>query len=104
MAKNKNRKGRTPKGVMGRLIRTLFGFYPILLPVVIVCILISAVVSSIPSVFMQNVIALVEQSWRSGNWAAVSGQILGLVGLLVILYIISLAAGFAFTQLMAIIT
>ena len=104
MAKNKNRKGRTPKGVMGRLIRTLFGFYPVLLPVVIVCILISAVVSSIPSVFMQNVIALVEQSWRSGNWAAVSGQILGLVGLLVILYIISLAAGFAFTQLMAIIT
>ncbi|MFR1433729.1 MAG: ABC transporter ATP-binding protein [Acutalibacteraceae bacterium] len=89
---------------MGRLIRTLFGFYPVLLPVVIVCILISAVVSSIPSVFMQNVIALVEQSWRSGNWAAVSGQILGLVGLLVILYIISLAAGFAFTQLMAIIT
>ena len=104
MAKNKNRKSRTPKGVMGRLIRTLFGFYPVLLPVVIVCILISAVVSSIPSVFMQNVIALVEQSWRSGNWAAVSGQILGLVGLLVILYIISLAAGFAFTQLMAIIT
>lgn len=104
MAKNKNRKGRTPKGVMGRLIRTLFGFYPVLLPVVIVCILISAVVSSIPSVFMQNVIALVEQSWRSGQLGGGVGQILGLVGLLVILYIISLAAGFAFTQLMAIIT
>lgn len=104
MAKNKNKKVRTPKGVMGRLICTLFGFYPVLLPVVIICVIISAVVSSIPSVFMQNVIALVEQSWRSGNWEAVSGKILGLVGLLVILYVISLAACFAFTQLMAIIT
>ena len=45
-----------------RLIRTLFSFYPVMMPVVIICILFSAVVSSIPSIFMQNVIAAVEKS------------------------------------------
>lgn len=98
------KKHQGSKGVLGRLIRTLFGFYPVLLPVTIVCILISAVVSSIPSVFMQNIISYVEQSWKSGNWDGVSSQILGLVVVLAIFYVLSLAAGFAFNQLMAVIT
>ena len=98
------KKHQGSKGVLGRLIRTLFGFYPVLLPVTIVCILISAVVSSIPAVFMQNIISYVEQSWKSGNWDGVSAQILGLVVVLAIFYVLSLAAGFAFNQLMAVIT
>ena len=95
---------KQPKGVMLRLIKMLFEFYPVMLPVTVACILFNAVVSSIPSVFMQNVIAAVEQSWRSGDWDSVSGQILGLVGLLAIFYVLSLIAGFVFNQLMAIIT
>ena len=95
---------RAPKGVLRRLLRTLFEFYPVLLPVTLVCILINAIVSSVPSVFMQNIIAIVDDSYKSGDWAGVSGQILGLVGILVVMYVISLVAGFAYTQLMAIIT
>ena len=40
---------RAPKGVLGRLIRTVFSFYPVLLPVTLICILINAIVSSMPS-------------------------------------------------------
>ena len=97
-------KRRAPKGVLGRLIRPLFGFYPVLLPVPVACILFNAVVSSVPSIFMQNVIAAVEQSWQSGDWSAVSGRILGLVALLAVFYVLSLAAGVVYTQLMAVIT
>lgn len=68
------------------------------------CIVFNAVVGSLPSVFMQKVIALVEQSWQDGAWNAVGGQILRLVGLLAVFYLLSLAAGLAFNQLMAIIT
>ena len=89
---------------MGRLIRTLFEFYPVMLPVAIAAIILNAIVSSIPSAFMQNVIAAVEQSWQTGDWASVSGPILRLVMILGILYTISLVAGFAFGQMMAIIT
>ena len=113
MAKNKNeapvrtttaRGQRAPKGVLRRLLRTLFQFYPVLLPVTLVCILINAIVSSIPSVFMQNIIAVVDESYKTGDWAAASGRILSAVGILVVMYVISLIAGAFYTQMMAIIT
>ena len=112
MAKNKTntapsttpRGQRAPKGVLWRLLKTLFEFYPVLLPITLVCILINAIVSSVPSVFMQNIIALVDSSYKSGVWSSVSGQILTFVGILITMYIISLIAGFCYTQLMAIIT
>lgn len=82
----------------------MFGFYPVMLPVALLCIIFSAIVGAIPAVFMQNVIAVVETSWKSGDWSGVSKQILTYVGILVIFYVLSLIASFAYTQLMAIIT
>ena len=95
---------RAPKGVLGRLIRTVFSFYPVLLPVTLICILINAIVSSMPSVFMQNVIAVVEETFHSSDWASASGRIFSLLAILITMYIISLIAGVCYTQLMAIIT
>ena len=92
------------KHIIKRLLKTLFEFFPVMMPLVIVCILFNAVVSSIPSVFMQNIIAVVEQNWQSGDWSAVSGQILRLVSILVTFYVLSLIAGFAYNQMMAVIT
>ena len=90
--------------ILVRLIKMLFSFYPVMLPVALACILFNAIISSIPSIFMQNVISLVEQSWQAGDWAAVGGQILRFVLILVVLYVLSLAAGTVFNQLTAIIT
>ena len=98
--KNKQSRSKTAS----RLFKTILGFYPVMLPVTILCIIFSAVVSSVLAVFMQNVIAIVETSWRSGDWNGVSGQIIRLVSILVVFYILSLGAAFAFNQLMAIIT
>ena len=92
------------KDVLLRLIKMLFRFYPVMLPITLVCILANAIISSIPSIFMQNVISLVEQSWKNGDWAAVSGQLFRLVGILVVLYSLSLIAGAIYNQLMAVIT
>ena len=99
-----SRGRRAPKGVLRRLLKTLFEFYPVLLPVALACILINALVSSVPAIFLQKVIALVDQSYKSGDWSAISGRILGLVGILVTLYAVSLIAGAFYTQMMAIIT
>ena len=79
-------------------------FYPVLLPAAVLCIVFNAVVSSIPSVFMQNIIAVVEGSWQSGDWSAVGPQIIRLVVLLAVFYLLSLLAGFTYNQFMAIIT
>ena len=92
------------KNTLARLFSALFRFYPVMMPLTLVCILFSAVVSSIPAVFMQNVIAAVETSWQSGDWGAAAGRILPLVGILCVFYVLSLAAAMTFTQLMAVIT
>ena len=104
MTANQKKMTGNRKNTLVRLFKTLIGFYPVLLPTVIVCILFNAIVSSIPSVFMQNVIAAVEESWQSGDWSSVSGKILGFVLVLAVFYALSLIAGFVYNQLMAVIT
>lgn len=101
--KNKG-PSRAKKGTLGRLIKTLFEFYPVKMPIVLFCIIFSAVVSSIPAIFIQNVIAIVETSWKSGDWDAVSGKVFYYVGLLLVFYILSILSAITYTQMMAGIT
>lgn len=101
---NKEMQAAPKKGVIRRIIRTLFSFYPVLMPVVLFCILFNAIVSAIPAVFMQNIIAVIEQSYQSGDWEAVAGKILGMAAILAILYAVSLIASFAYCRLLAVIT
>ena len=97
-------KNNQNKGIIPRLIKTVFGYYPIMLPVTLGCILFSAAVSSVPAIFMQKVIAAVEESWQAANWDSVSGKILKYVLILVGFYLLSLLANVIYNQLMAIIT
>lgn len=101
---NKEMQAAPKKGVIKRIIRTLFSFYPVLMPVVLFCILFNSIVSAIPAVFMQNIIAVIEQSYKSGDWEAVAGKILGMAAILAILYAVSLIASFAYCRLLAVIT
>ena len=101
---NKEMQAAPKKGVIRRIIRTLFSFYPVLMPVVLFCILFNAIVSAIPAVFMQNIIAVIEQSYKSGDWEAVAGKILGMAAILAILYAVSLIASFTYCRLLAVIT
>lgn len=99
----KNNRGNK-KNTFTRLIKTLFEFYPVLLPIIIVLILFNSVVSSIPSVFMQNIIAVIEKYWRTKNWAQAQVEVLSFVSILAILYILSLIASFTYNRLMAVVT
>lgn len=98
--KNKEKK----QNIILRLLKTMWEFYPAMMPVAIVCIVFSAVVSSVPSIFMQKIIAKVEESWQSGEWSLVGKDIIKLVVILAVFYVLSLLATLAFNQLMAIIT
>ena len=92
------------QGTLLRIFKTLFSFYPVMMPVVVACILFSAIISSLPAVFMQKVIAVIEANWQSGDWAAASGQVMGLVSVLVVMYLLALISAFTYTRMMAIIT
>lgn len=75
-----------------------------MLPITLLCIVFNALISSVPAVFQQNIIAIVEKSWQSRDWNGVSGQITKYVLILATFYALSLIAGFTYTRLMATIT
>ena len=58
MSKRKFPKRPKPSmSVLARTMKMLFSYYPALMPITILCILISAVAAAIPPVFMQTLIA-----------------------------------------------
>ena len=101
----KEMKMKTKKGTVLRLLRLLFGFYPVLLPVALVLIVAQAAVGAIPSLFMNRVIDLIDGALKNGTpYEAVAPAILSVVLVLVGLYAASLLANFVQTRLMAVIT
>ncbi len=97
-------KRKLKKGVLARTIKMLFEAYPVLLPVTVGCILFSAVVSAIPAVFTQNILALIEKWYVSRDWAGASAEIIPKVLILLGLYVVSIISITTYTQLMAYIT
>ncbi len=99
----KNKK-REKRGVFSRIIKTLFDFYPALVPITVLCIIFSSVVSTVPAVFVQNVTAAIEKYFESGNWTDASAEIIPMIFKLLILYVLSVISIGIYTQLMAYIT
>ena len=103
-------KPKAKKGTALRIVRTLFSFFPVAMPLIALCIVFSAFVSSIPSLFMQRVIKEVQNVWYLGRWDGAAmwtlakETILPLVLILASLYLISLLANFTYNRMMAIIT
>jgi len=99
-AKKQNRKG-----TILRLIRMLFQYYPKLLPCIMVLICINAVISAIPSIFQQKVIAIIQTAWEQGlAWERVQPDVAKNVTTLACLYAASLLANVLYNQLMAFFT
>lgn len=97
-------KSNIKKRTFLRLFKTLFNFYPVMMPIVIICIMINAIISSISAVFVQNIIAIIEENWQVAQWNQIAGEIMNYVIVLVIIYLISLIAAFLYNRMMAVIT
>ena len=91
-------------GVLKRVLKMLYGYYPKLLPLTVGCILLAAVTATLPAVFQQQVIAAIEQWYQSRDWSAASGEIIPKMILLGGFYLLSLTAVIIQTQLMAVMT
>lgn len=69
------------------------------------CIIFSAVISSIPALFLQKVIALIERYVSTGGvWADAVKEIVPLLAILASLYLASLLANFVYNRAMAVVT
>ncbi len=100
------------KGVVGRVIKSLFHYYPRMLTIALICIVINAAISSVPALFMNDLFTVLDKAINPGNpdfthileWSEVASDISKIMGLLIGMYVISLIAGAVYNQLMAIIT
>lgn len=97
-------KPKVDPRVLGHVIKLLYDSYPVLVIITAICIVFSAVVSSIPALFLQQVIEIVGEYTASGDWTAARAVIIPKVTLLVCFYLLSIISVFAYTQLMAYIT
>ena len=89
---------------LGRVVKKLFGYYPRLAPLTVFLVLFSSAVSSIPSLFVQNVLAVIEKWYKTGDWASAKPEIVHYLTILGILYLLSLIALVTYTQIMAYMT
>ncbi len=103
MAKDYSKVQVQKKGFFKRLFKLLLSFYPVMLPVMLVLLVFNAIVRSLPSIFMQKVIALIEDSGTM-TWSDISSSVFSLVAVLATFYILSIIADVTYTQMMAIIT
>ncbi len=103
MSKPMGRKKGSPRS-MKRLLKMVFSFYPVLWPVAIVCILLTAALALVPDIFIKNVIDVIDKWSVSGDWDGAAKIIIPMMILLGGLYLVGLIAIFFQTRLMAIIT
>ncbi|MBP5780238.1 MAG: ABC transporter ATP-binding protein [Clostridia bacterium] len=90
--------------ILGRIIKLLFKHYPGLTVLTLIFIMFSAVVSSIPSLFLQRVIETIGKFYDSQDWAAAKQVIIPQITLLICLYSASVICILVFRQLSAYIT
>ena len=87
-----------------RIMKTLIGYYPVLVPVTVFCILFSAIAAAIPDIFIQKIIAIIEVWQPDKNWSAAVKEITPLMVILISMYVISIIAVTVYSELMAFIT
>ncbi|MCI8342830.1 MAG: ABC transporter ATP-binding protein [Clostridia bacterium] len=99
------------KGVFKRVMKALFRYYPVMTTVTIFCLIVNAVISSIPAIFMQNIFSVLEEALNPAlhggaalGWAEVGGVVTKYMLVLIGMYVVSLSFGAIHAQLLAIIT
>ena len=85
-------------------LKKFFGYYPVLAPLAVFCILFTAAVSAIPSLFVQKILTVVEKWYQSGDWASARPELMRYIYILIALYVLSLISQLFETQIMAIMT
>ena len=98
-------KRKLDRSTLVRLLKLLFSYYPVLLPIAIACIVFSAAASAIPAIFLEQVTTAIDTCLKAGiPWEIAKDEIVPKVLLLIFFYILSIISVTLETQLMAVIT
>ena len=96
----KQKNGHTFK----RIIKLLFKYHPVMVPILIFCVLFSAGVATVPAILQQKIIAIIEKYQVISDWNGALKQVLPIIIFLIILYVVSIILNVVYTQLLAILS
>ncbi len=91
------------KGIIGRLLKLLFADYKKQLILVAVCIVLTALASTIASVFMNFFINTIGEGLKLG-WDAIDSKIYIAIGIMLSIYAVGWVSSYLHTRTMAIVT
>ncbi len=93
------------KGVIGRLLKLLLADYKASLILVAVCIVLTALASTIASLFMNFYITIIEEGLASEDgWNSIKGRVFTAIAIMLVIYAIGWVSSFLHTRTMAIVT
>ena len=106
MSKPQMQKPKMKMGVLLRVFKFLLKSYPVLLPITAICIILSATVSAVPSIFTKTVLDVITEFVGNGmtDYSAAAEKIFPAIILLACMYVASLILITTYQQLMAYIT
>ncbi len=100
----KNKRPPAKKGTLGRVLKMLIKFYPVLVPVTIFCILFSSATAVVPDYYIKDITDTISRYFVSQDWGSAAQEIIPKMILLGVLYLLAIGTSTLYTQLMAFIT
>ena len=101
---SRGRRSANPMKVFRGTIKLVFSFYPLQLSLMLTCVVVASVLSTLPSIFLQRTIDVITRYWQSGDWASALPEVSQIAIMLIITYAVALACQIAQTQLGAFVT
>ena len=100
-------RGEMPKarkGTMGRVLRLLMEDYkgPFLLAMLFMTLY--SLGNITPTIFIKNITDVIERFLGGGSWAAAKPEIMGILVLMLVVFVLTIAFNYSFARLMAVIT
>ncbi|MBO4681109.1 MAG: ABC transporter ATP-binding protein [Clostridiales bacterium] len=91
-------------GSLKRVLKIYVGYFPKLVWVIVLCILVGAITAAVPSIFQKNILSIITDTWETGDWAGARPQVLSYLIPLVCLYVLALAMAILQSQVIAFMT
>lgn len=98
------KRPQAKKGTFKRLIKMLFAEYKLLICVAVGCVIFSTVASTSASLFLNQIVARVEEGLKVGWTSETSNSILSLITLMAGIYVVGIIASFSQARIMAVVT
>jgi len=105
MSKKKNMPPKPKMNLKGvkRLLGYFFRDYPVATVVVAICIILSAAIGALPSIYIKTITAYIEEGLALG-FPAIKGKLIKTIFIMILLYLLALIASFTQAQIMARVT